>query len=111
MKNLETNALRIAEIMGYSLDNIDFKIASKELFTKYNGLMPIVFECNRSNINPNVSIHLNDVQVWIMQDDEYLIDPITYHRFEESFIEAIQECVIKYLELKCQQRNIADNIE
>lgn len=100
MNKLETNALRIIELMGKEINRsniMDFRYIAD--YSNCRKLMPIVFECNRSNINSNVSIDINDVQVWIMQDDEYLIDPITY-RSEESFIEAIQECVIKFLELK-----------
>ena len=114
MNNIERNALRIAELMGYKAtkDNKYFTHTKKQYqraidynelinsFSFYSGLMPIVFECNRSSIKPNVSIHINDVQVWIMQNDEYLIDPLRYIN-ELEFIEALQLAVIKYLELKC----------
>ena len=95
MNNLETNALRIAELMGYNVDNVDFKIASKGLFTKYDYLMPIVFECNKSNVDYPININPHQIKAYPRD----ALDIYSYST-EPEFIEAIQECVIKYLELK-----------
>ena len=99
MNNLETNALRIAELMGYNVDNVDFKIASKGLFTKYDYLMPIVFECNSNSSYGdilNISIYYSTVVVYVDSERKN-----TYWYYTESkFIEALQLACIKYLELK-----------
>lgn len=97
MNNIQTNALRIAELMGYSLDNIDFKIASKELFTKYNGLMPIVFECNKSDLRLMILIRDYDV---VFHEFKTNHRALLNYTTEPEFIEAIQLACIKYLELK-----------
>ena len=106
MNNLETNALRIAELMGYKKavkgsyytngdgvyyfpDSITIK------FSSYNGLMPIVFECNSGDID--YPININPSQVTAYPGDR--LDIYDY-KSEPEFIEAIQLACIKYLELK-----------
>ena len=109
MNKLETNALRIAELIGYSLDNIDFKIASKELFTKYNGLMPIVFECNSKSPYGdifNISIYYDSVVIYINSER----DSSYYYETEPKFIEAIQLACIKYLEVKNDNSRVQQTI-
>ena len=100
MTNLEKSALRIAELMGWIVVQDDvspnLKLLLKgDTYAEYNGLMPIVFECNKSDID--YSITINPYQVKAYPCDE--IDIYDYNT-EPKFIEAIQECVIKFLELK-----------
>lgn len=66
------------------------------IYESYNGLMPIVRECNNSKININIFLYPN-----------YLCIVNSYHKpiihkfdNEPEFILAIQECIIKYLEVK-----------
>ena len=128
MNKLETNALRIAELMGWRYNPIfqqntldcntyfadAVKISSNdeliELYSNYQGLMPIVFECNSvfaSNVSHEigisryfVSIHIADLNQSadvVPEIDSYSFD---YNFTEPEFIEALQLAVIKYLELK-----------
>ena len=109
MTKLETNALRIIELLYPDID-INGIEKYKHFFSSYNGLMPIVFECNSvfaSNVSHEigisryfVSIHIADLNQSadvVPEIDSYSFD---YNFTEPEFIEAIQECVIKYLELK-----------
>ena len=112
MTKLETNALRIAELKGYQEPNTEIENAViitptvMENFMRYNGLMPIVFECNKSELDVTIDISMNDVVVTqyksnykniftygIYQENEFI-------KSENTFIEAIQLACIKYLELK-----------
>ena len=108
MNNLETNALRIAELMYPDID-INGIEKYKEFFSSYQGLMPIVFECNgvfASNVSHEIEIsryfvrihiaNLNQSAEVVPEIDSYSFDYTT----EPEFIEAIQLAVIKYLELK-----------
>ena len=118
MNKLDANALRIAELMGdseYATIEIDgeswqYKQDFATIYSAYNGLMPIVFECNSvfaSNVSHEieisryfVSIHIADLNQSadvVPEIDSYSFD---YNFTEPEFIEAIQECVIKYLEIK-----------
>ena len=94
MNKLQTNALRIIEILYPDID-INGIEKYKEFFSTYNGLMPIVFECNRSYVD--YPITMNPYQVKAYPGDE--IDIYGYNT-EPEFIEAIQLACIKYLELK-----------
>ena len=94
MTKLETNALRITELLYPNID-INGIEKYKEFFSSYNGLMPIVFECNKSNVD--YPININPHQITAYPGDA--LDIYSYDT-EPEFIEAIQECVIKYLELK-----------
>ena len=94
MNNLETNALRIIALLYPDID-INGIEKYKEFFSSYEGLMPIVFECNKSDID--YSITINPYQVKAYPCDE--IDIYDYTT-EPEFIEALQLAVIKYLELK-----------
>ena len=102
MNKLETNALRIAELMGHNewrLNNIQDVLISR--YTAYDYLMPIVFECNRGDSAIKLKKHF--VEFWYLGDNEvpHYNDYRSNHIITEpEFIEAIQECVIKYLELK-----------
>ena len=106
MNKLEQNALRIWELLNKAEGN---SLLSKK-YREYRGLMPIVFECNSvfaSNVSHEigisryfVSIHIADLNQSadvVPEIDSYSFD---YNFTEPEFIEAIQECVIKYLELK-----------
>ena len=112
MNKLETNALRIAELLEYDewrLNNIQDVLICR--YTAYDYLMPIVFECN-SNAKTLCDIRIGSVvklrrTINWLDGENFVYD----YNTEPEFIEAIQECVIKYLELKCLQQNIADNIE
>ena len=94
MTKLETNALRIVELLYPNID-INGIEKYKEFFSSYQGLMPIVFECNKSEID--YPININPSQVTAYPDDA--MDIYNYNS-EPEFIEAIQLAVIKYLELK-----------
>ena len=94
MTKLETNALRIIELLYPDID-INGIEKYKEFFSTYNGLMPIVFECNKSNVD--YPININPHQITAYPGDA--LDIYSYNT-EPEFIEAIQECVIKYLELR-----------
>ena len=110
MNNLETNALRIAELMGYkpfgeridglpmgyTLNNSSWATCDIiPKFIDYNGLMPIVFECNKSNVD--YPININPHQITAYPCDA--LDIYSYNT-EPEFIEALQLAVIKYLEIK-----------
>lgn len=119
MSNIETNALRIAELMGRKIrisiigafGDVIFEELNTEAinpFMEYNGLMPIVFACN---VDINYRIHIyEECVIFSTADGEMLLPKLKYNT-EPEFIEAIQLACIKYLELKCQQLNIAENIE
>ena len=94
MTKLETNALRITELLYPDID-INGIEKYKEFFSSYQGLMPIVFECNKSDVD--YPITMNPYQVKAYPGDGMDIYGYTT---EPEFIEALQECVIKYLELK-----------
>lgn len=67
-----------------------------ELYSSYNGLMPIVFECNKSEID--INIFLYPKYLCIVNGNH---KPINYkYNTESEFILALQECIIKYLEVK-----------
>ena len=115
MNNLERNAIKIAELKGYQDPNTEIENAViitptvMENFMRYNGLMPIVFECNSvfaSNVSHEIEISryfvrihiadLNQSADFVPEIDSYSFD----YNTEPEFIEAIQLAVIKYLELK-----------
>ena len=109
MNNIETNALRIAELLGYKkvLDMYckngqSFHEHKIETFSSYNGLMPIVFECEMSEDHSititSSSVHISELHTskpMSKRNSSYAIK-----NTKESFIEAIQLACIKYLELK-----------
>ena len=107
MTKLETNALRIIELLYPDID-INGIEKYKDFFSTYNGLMPIVFECN-SGISFGITIRPDDIMLHDYSRNKYWFD--CNYKKEPEFIEALQLTCIKYLELKCQQLNIADNIE
>ena len=119
MNNLEQNALRIAELRPTYIENVPMgkkilqsNVRCIEIYSSYNGLMPIVFECNRGDSAIKLKKHF--VEFWYLGDNEvhhYNDYRSNYIITEPEFIKALQLACIKYLELKCQQRNIADNIE
>ena len=97
MTKLETNALRIIELLYPDID-INGIEKYKDFFSSYNGLMPIVFECNN---NTNMEIHIYPPTVQLLGYKKYVFGyKNNLDKTEPEFIEAIQECVIKYLELK-----------
>ena len=113
MNNLEKNALRIAELMGLethisiigAFGTVINKIPNTcviNKFMEYSGLMPLVFECKKSK---TYTINILTVSVVFgcydfMNEFEVIHGKSFNNESEESPIEAIQECVIKYLELK-----------
>lgn len=117
MTKLEKNALRIAELNGWQYQYTDRwtrvetysknevtenSIELKRLFSSYNGLMPIVFECNRGDSAIKLKKHF--VEFWYLGDNEtshYNDYRSNYIITEPEFIEAFQLACIKYLELKC----------
>ena len=97
MNNLEQNALRIAELLYPNID-INGIEKYKEFFSSYNGLMPIVFECNYEQDDLDIEIVIYGSGLDVHLDDEDIL--ITTFDTQEGFIEAIQLACIKYLELK-----------
>lgn len=67
------------------------------IYESYNGLMPIVFECN-TNTNMNTEIRI--LQDSIMFVYLYQLHVANDYFTEIEFILALQECIIKYLEVK-----------
>ena len=96
MNNLQTNALRIIELLYPDID-INGIEKYKEFFSSYQGLMPIVFECN-SGISFGITIKPDDIMLHNYTKEKYWFD-FNYKK-ESEFIEAIQLACIKYLELK-----------
>ena len=118
MTNLETNALRITELLYPDID-INGIEKYKEFFSSYQGLMPIVFECNgvfASNVSHEieisryfVSIHIADLNQSadvVPEIDSYSFD----YNTEPEFIEALQLAVIKYLEIKNDNSKVQQTI-
>ena len=98
MTNLETNALRITELLYPDID-INGIEKYKLFFSSYEGLMPILFECNSKSPYGdifNISIYYDSVVIYINSER----DSSYYYETEPKFIEAIQLACIKYLELK-----------
>lgn len=103
MNNIEQNALRIAELKGFIIKDdtkeLEYLIAK---FNSYNGLMPIVFECNSDDYisftMTSTCFHVSELNTIKPMRDR--LNNYPFGKSEESFIEAIQECVIKYLEVK-----------
>ena len=96
MTKLETNALRIIELLYPDID-INGIEKYKQFFSSYQGLMPIVFECN-SGISFGITIKPNDIMLHNYTKEKYYFD-FNYKK-EPEFIEALQLAVIKYLEIK-----------
>ena len=108
MTKSETNALRIVQLLYPDID-INGIEKYKHFFSSYEGLMPIVFECNNifaSNVSHEIEISRYFVRIHIadLNQSADVVPEIDSYSFdyntEPEFIEAIQECVIKYLELK-----------
>ena len=103
MNNIETNALRIAELINPNRALRTFwRDADIYKFSSYNGLMDIVFESKKFG---TYSINILAVSV-VFGEYKFFNEFEAIHgksfdtKSKESFIEAIQECVIKYLEVK-----------
>ena len=105
MNNLERNAIKIAELIG-----LPTTPSNTFVFEYYDGLMPIVFECNSvfaSTVSHEIEISRYFVRIHIAdlnqsadvvpEIDSYSFD---YNFTEPEFIEALQLAVIKYLEIK-----------
>ena len=97
MNNLETNALRIIELLYPDID-INGIEKYKEFFSSYQGLMPIVFECNYVQDDLDIEIVIYGSGLDVHLNDEDIL--ITTFDTKEGFIESLQLAVIKYLELK-----------
>lgn len=105
MNNIEQNSLRIAELKD-AIGDVTDRWELIEFFSSYDGLMPLVFECN----NPEnwktfaMLITIGIDYTCIDKSDEKFWQNIGTWKFErnneQSKIEAIQLAVIKYLELK-----------
>ena len=105
MNNIEQNALRIAELLGYKkvLDMYckngqSFHEHKIETFSSYNGLMDIVLECNYVQDDLDIEIVIYGSGLDVHLDDEDIL--ITTFDTKEGFIEALQLACITYLELK-----------
>lgn len=99
MNNIETNALRIAELINPNRALRTFwRDADIYKFSSYNGLMPIVFECNYEQDDLDIEIVIYGSGLDVHLDDEDIL--ITTFDTKEGFVQAIQLAVIKYLELK-----------
>ena len=134
MNNLETNALRIAELMGYkpfgeridglpmgyTLNNSSWATCDIiPKFIDYNGLMPIVFECNgvfASNVSHEIEISRYFVRIHIadLNQSADVVPEIDSYSFdynaEAEFIESLQLAVIKYLEIKDDNSRVQQTI-
>ena len=97
MNNLETNALRIAELMGHDLSEQCWHYILIESFSHYDYLMPIVFECN-AGILFGIIIKPDEVVLHEYGTAKYYY--MCEYAAEPEFIEALQLTCIKYLELK-----------
>ena len=97
MTKIQTNALRIAELMGHDLSEQCWHYILIESFSRYDYLMPIVFECN---VDINYRIHIYEECVIFSTADGEMLLPKLEYELEHEFIEALQLAVIKYLELK-----------
>ena len=117
MNNLETNALRIIELLYPDID-INGIEKYKEFFSSYQGLMPIVFECNTGD---NLfAIRFDEDKVDLLRNNKWIeFDPsdgglyqVDYEEEpnENFFIEAIQLACIKYLEIKNDNSRIQPTI-
>lgn len=103
MNKLQTNALRIAELLEYDewrLNNIQDVLICR--YTAYDYLMPIVFECNSNDYisftMTSGCFHVTEVNTTKPMKDR--LNNYTFNNTEPEFIEAIQLACIKYLELK-----------
>ena len=118
MSNIGQNALRIIELLYPDID-INGIEKYKEFFSSYQGLMPIVFECNSvfaSNVSHEieisryfVSIHIADLNQSadvVPEIDSYSFD----YNTEPEFIESLQLAVIKYLEIKDANSRVQQTI-
>ena len=65
---------------------------------QYNGLMPIVFECNYQQEDLDIEIVMYGSGIDVHLDDKDVL--ITTFDTQLGFILALQGCVIKYLEVK-----------
>ena len=130
MKTIEQNALRIAELMRRktripivgAFGDVIFEMPNTEAvnpFMEYNGLMPLVFECNNNNDYYYTRISIdsldeNIVSIWSYCDSQEVADLVAKYGYigesEKSFIHAIQLAVIKYLELKNADKGIPETI-
>ena len=105
MTKLETNALRIIEFLYPDID-INGIEKYKDFFSSYNGLMPIVYECNKSNVDYPININPPQITAFPGNDlDIYRYDT------EPEFIEALQLAVIKYLEIKNDNSRVQQTIQ
>lgn len=101
MTKIEENAFRITELIG-----LPTNVSNRLVFEQFNGLMNIVFECNKCGFDVTIDINFNDVILTQYKSNHKII--YTYGIYEENefikteqtFIQAIQQCCIKYLELK-----------
>ena len=103
MNNLERNAIKIAELIG-----LPTTPSNTFVFEYYQGLMPIVFECNTGD---NLfAIRFDEDKVDLLRNNKWIeFDPsngglyqVDYEEepIENFFIEALQLTCIKYLEIK-----------
>ena len=109
MNNIEQNALRIAELRPTYIENVPMgkkilqsNVRCIEIYSSYNGLMPIVFECNKSD-DYSLTMTSNCVHLSELHTMKPMKDKLNNYKIgdtEPEFIEALQECVIKYLELQ-----------
>ena len=92
MTKLERNAIKIAELIG-----LPTTPSNTFVFEYYDGLMPIVFECNA---DMNYRIHIYEECVIFSTADGEMLLPKLKYELESEFIGSLQLACIKYLELK-----------
>ena len=118
MNNLETNALRIIGLLYPDID-INGIEKYKQFFSSYEGLMPIVCECNgvfASNVSHEIEISRYFVRIHIAdlnQSAEVVPEIYSYsfdYTTEPEFIEALQLACIKYLEIKNDNSRVQQTI-
>ena len=118
MNKLETNALRIIELLYPDID-INGIEKYKHFFSSYEGLMPIVFECIglfASNVSHEIEISRYFVRIHIadLNQSADVVPEIDSYSFdyntEPEFIEALQLACIKYLEIKDANSRVQQTI-
>ena len=124
MNKLETNALRIAELMGYKINSYDSRLYMKDSFcygnieliakfNNYNGLMPIVFEFmyQQQYFSGAIDDICISIEKYYPEDDSYDNESFDFDLEKENpFIEPIQLACIKYLELRNDNSRIQQTI-
>ena len=88
MDKIRKNALRIAELDGWELSNIDRKLIRNNLFE------------NKSKVISYYSEYDGLMQIIESEISEYELKNVHFELENTGLLEAVQKYVIRYLELK-----------